>query len=382
MGGNQSTQGGGGAGQSKLQTLLSALRADLQAALLAQAAAEGWPAPVEEGHLFVSTNLAATLVAGDHDAWAGTALQSDEGFLWAVVSAAAGNRYKLTDGQDLWLADPWSRAYNYDDNGEISLIAANGEAHLERHFAVTDGVMPPRKLRLWIPAEPVTHLLYVHDGQNLFDPKGIKGGWKLQLSAPPAMMLVGIDNTSDRMDEYTHVEDDIGAVVGGKGDAYGQYVHETVRPLIAKHYGEPSKVGLMGSSLGGLISLHIADLYPNSYLFAASLSGTVGWGSIGPAVHNETIIERYASHGHQSTALYIDSGGSGNCVDSDQDGIDDDDPNAKDNYCENKQLEATLETAGYIPNTDLWHWHEPGALHDEEAWAERVWRPLQIFAGL
>ena len=138
----------------------------------------------------------------------------------------------------------------------------------------------------------------------------------------------------------------------------------------------------MGSSLGGLISLHIADRYPGSYMFAASLSGTVGWGSIGAAVHNETIIERYASHGHQTTALYVDSGGNGNCLDSDQDGIEDDDPNATDNYCENAQLEATLEAVGYIPETDLWHWHEPGAPHNEEAWAARVWRPLQLFAAL
>ena len=74
------------------------------------------------------------------------------------------------------------------------------------------------------------------------------------------MLLVGIDNTGDRMDEYTHVNDVIdGQSIGGKGDAYADLFKNTVRPLIKKQYGEPGPVGLLGSSLGGLISFHIAD---------------------------------------------------------------------------------------------------------------------------
>ena len=54
------------------------------------------------------------------------------------------------------------------------------------------------------------------------------------------------------------------------------------------------------------------------------MSGTMGWGSIGAGIHNQTMIERYKTHGHQTTVLYLDSGGEGPCSDSDGDGIDDD----------------------------------------------------------
>jgi len=195
--------------------------------------------------------------------------------------------------------------------------------------------------------------------------------------------VVGIDNTPARMAEYTHVTDDLGSgPIGGDGDGYADFVHGYVRTLIRDAYGEPPKVGVMGSSLGGLISFHIADRYPGDYDFAASLSGTMGWGSIGAGQMQPTIIERYAAAGQRSTALYLDSGGSGTCYDSDQDGIEDDDPSASDNYCENKQLESVLLAAGYTVGVDLWHWHELGALHNEAAWAARIWRPLDHFSGL
>ncbi len=127
---------------------------------------------------------------------------------------------------------------------------------------------------------------------------------------------------------------------------------------------------------------NIAARYPGAYDYAASLSGTMGWGSIGAGITNETMIERYAAAGHGATALYLDSGGGGTCVDNDGDGIEDDDPTGADNYCENKQLESVLYSLGYVANVDVWHWWEPDALHNEAAWAARVWRPLDHFASL
>jgi predicted alpha/beta superfamily hydrolase len=241
-------------------------------------------------------------------------------------------------------------------------------------------------VRVWVPAEAPTHVLYVHDGQNLFDPDAFFGGWRLDESAPPAMLLVGVDNTSDRMDEYTHVADDIGQVIGGRADDYAALLRDEVRPRVDARYGEPALVGTMGSSLGGLISLHLALHDAGDYVFAASLSGTLGWGSIG--LENETMIERYAAAGHRPIAIYLDSGGGGvTCADADGDGIDDDDPEAADNYCETIQMRDVLDAAGWtLPgeggDVDLVHWHEPGATHDEAAWAARVFRPLEMFAAV
>lgn len=377
--------GGEGGAPATLDTLLDALRADLDGALLEQSRGEGWPAPVVNdgqtpGHLFVSTSSSLTLVAGDHDGWAGTAMQADQGFHWVWLEVVAGNGYKLTDGVT-FEPDPWARAYLYDDFGELSLVTPT-VAHLERHFAVAGAGLAPRFVRVWVPQEPPTHLLYAHDGQNLFDPGAIFGGWQLDDSLPSAMMVVAIDNTPERMDEYTHVTDDLGGgAIGGKADDHVQMLETVVRPLVAHHYGEPATLGVMGSSLGGLVSLYVASQNPIDYAFAASLSGTMGWGSIGDGVTNTTMIDLWAALGHQPTALYIDSGGGGTCVDADQDGIEDD-GNDTDNYCVNKQLEATLLGVGYQADVDLWHWHEPGAPHNEVAWSQRVWRPLQIFAGL
>ncbi|MBI4706289.1 MAG: hypothetical protein HY744_34770 [Deltaproteobacteria bacterium] len=367
----------------EIEELLEALRADLEGTMLSQSQKTGWPVPVGSGYLFVSTLPGLDLLAGDHDGWAGTPMNADDGFAWLFAGVEQGTRYKLTDGVK-WEPDPWSRAYLYDEYGLMSAVEPAG-AHFERHFAVEGGAMQPRTVRVWIPPGPATHVLYVEDGQNLFDPEAPWGSWKLQDSAPEAMMIVGIDNTPARMDEYTHVQDLIdGELCGGDGDSYADLVQQVVRGLVKQQYGEPGRVGLMGSSLGGLISFHIADRYPGEYDFAASLSGTMGWGSIGlsDGAQNETMIERYAKHGHQGTALYLDSGGGGTCYDADGDDIEDDDPEAEDNYCENRQLEQVLQEAGYVPDTDLWHWWEPDAEHNEAAWAARVWRPLEIFAGM
>lgn len=369
-------------GADRLELLLFELRADTAGTLLAQANGEGWPAPVADGYLFVTDDPALDLVAGDHDSWQGTALTQDQGFRWLVLDVPAGSRYKFTNLSD-WVADPWSRAYEWDGFGQMSMVPPNGP-HRERFFEQSSGEVAARTVRVWVPEGPISHVAYVHDGQNLFNPNAIWGGWALHESAPAGMMLVGVDNTAARMDEYTHVLDDPfgNGDLGGRGDSYADFVHNDVRALIDQHYGEPDRVAIMGSSLGGLISYHIADRFAGEYDFAASLSGTMGWGSIGAGVTNQTMIERYATAGHRSTALYLDSGGAGTCIDSDGDGIMDDAPDGADNYCENLQLRDALEGAGYTPGSDLFHWYEAGAPHNEAAWRARVWRPLETFGNM
>ncbi|MFT3766004.1 MAG: hypothetical protein QM820_10870 [Minicystis sp.] len=41
-----------------------------------------------------------------------------------------------------------------------------------------------------------------------------------------------------------------------------------------------------------------------------------------------------------------------------------------------------LHAVGYTDDKDLYYWWENGAMHNEAAWAARVFRPLSIFAGL
>lgn len=374
--------GGAGGGVDDLASLLARLRADRDGTLQEESDGLGWPRPVTEGLVVVSVDPALTMVAGDFNAWTPEPLTQDQGFAYALIPITPGQSYKLTDGT-AYAADPWSRGFAYDTFGEISLLPGTA-AHLERFFNVGEGqtTLEPRTVRVWLPAAAPGRVLYVHDGQNLFDPNAIWGGWHLTDASPPDMMFVGIDNTAARMDEYTQIADDIGGgAIGGLGDAYAAYVEDVVRPLIAARYGEPATVGVMGSSLGGLISLHIGELYPNQYDFVASLSGTLGWGSIGPHT-GETLIERYQAGGKLPFVVYLDSGGNGPCTDSDGDGIQDDDPNSADNYCETAQMRDVLAAEGWQFDMDLFHWHESGAPHNEAAWAARVFRPIDIFEAL
>ena len=401
-GGGQGGAGMGGEGQGgentlTIDTILAEVSANPDAGMHKYAASHGWPVPVESGYLFVSTDPSLCLLAGSFNQWTGSEMKPQGNICFAHTVVAPGSQYKFTNGSK-WAADPWARSYTYDGNGEMSLVMPTA-AHLDRFFKIGDAQMPERTVNVWVPQEKPTHVLYVHDGQNLFDPQAAWGGWGLQDSVPSAMMLVGIDNTGEgRMFEYTHVPDVLdldgdgtAESWGGKGDAYADYVNGTVRKLITDRYGEPAKVGTMGSSLGGLISLHIVDRFPGQYAYAASLSGTLGWGKIGATSKNETMIERYVAHGHQSTVLYLDAGG-GNpaltqqqnealCMDADGDGIEDDNK-IGDNACENAQMREALVGVGYQPLVDMFHWWEPGAAHNEAEWRARVFRPLDLFSNL
>ena len=286
----------------------------------------------------------------------------------------------ITSGYD-W-ADPYARAYRFEDGQEVSLAQASA-GHLERWLEVGGQGIAPRTLRVWVPERHPTHFLYVHDGQNLFHPEAIWGGWNLHHHVGPSTLVVGIDNSPDRMNEYTHVEDHVfGDKIGGRGADYARYVEDTVRPFIELRYGTPRVVGVMGSSLGGLMAFYQVHLYPESYDFAASLSGTFGWGSFGQ--HTQTMIDIYRSMSKVETRLYLDSGGGTGdpCADLDGDGIKDDSPGGRDNYCANRQFADELAAAGYEWDKDLWHWYEPDAPHAEWAWSERVWRPLEIFEDI
>jgi hypothetical protein len=277
-----------------------------------------------------------------------------------------GSLYKFHEPAGMqYIADPLGRRHGYDDFGRFSLVRASA-AHLERWYAIDGSAhgLGPRDLDVLVPdGGAFTRALYTHDGQNLFDPEGIWGGWKLLDTAPPDTLIVG-NNTP----------------IGGKAAQYAALIDEVIRPRMEAEYGAVDINGTMGSSLGGLVGLVIADLYPASWDMVISMSGTLGWGSIG--VDGETILDRYEKAGKREFAIYLDSGGHGPCTDSDMDGLMDDDPGSADNYCENVQMRDLLEQMGYTLDADLFYVHDQDAPHNEAAWAARVDVPLQIFAGL
>src|SRR6266446_1056392 len=132
-----------------------------------------------------------------------------------------------------------------------------------------------RLVRVWLPPDydgwgatryPV---LYLNDGQNLFDPATAFGGvhWQVgetttQLSAEHKirpLIIVGIDNTKNRAQEYIPYKSKDPRVLNAKGKCYPDFLQREVMPLIEERYPVlkgAENTGLGGSSLGGLIALY------------------------------------------------------------------------------------------------------------------------------
>ena len=135
-------------------------------------------------------------------------------------------------------------------------------------------------------------LLYMQDGQNLFDPETsyIKGNyWRLGETADALikdgaiepLIIVGIYNSGvKRIDEYTPVEDK--RLGGGQADAYGRMLVEELKPFIEGQYRtQPGaeNCGMGGSSLGGLVTLYLGLQYPEVFSRLAVMSPSVWWRS-------------------------------------------------------------------------------------------------------
>ena len=291
-------------------------------------------------------------------------------------------RYRISNNEGYDWADPYARAYRFEDGQEVSLAQASA-GHLERWLEVGGQGIAPRTLRVWVPERHPTHFLYVHDGQNLFHPEAIWGGWNLHHHVGPSTLVVGIDNSPDRMNEYTHVEDHVfGDKVGGEA--------LTTRATSRIPF-DPLSSPLRDATGGwghGLFAWWSDGILPGSSLSGElRLCGVAFWdvwlGLVRPAYSDD---DRYLPFDVKKveTRLYLDSGGGTGdpCADLDGDGIKDDSPGGRDNYCANRQFADELAAAGYEWDKDLWHWYEPDAPHAEWAWSERVWRPLEIFEDI
>ena len=118
-------------------------------------------------------------------------------------------------------------------------------------FDLTPGKDP--STASFVPDRPGLYEITVITSYSIHYTKLYDGGWNLQSVAPAGMMLVGIESSTDRISEYTHVQDDIGGgLTGGDASLYTEYIRSVIRPIITYTYGEPLKIGLLGSSLGGL----------------------------------------------------------------------------------------------------------------------------------
>ncbi len=144
-----------------------------------------------------------------------------------------------------------------------------------------------RNLRIWLPPGYDDRLnrsrrypvLYLNDGQNLFESSTAFGGvdWEVDESADrlirerriEPLIIVGIDNAgNERIREYVPYRWFDIPVRNVLGKKYPGFLLEEVMPFVQKRYrvaAGPQNTGLGGSSLGGLIALYTAMRRPRQF---------------------------------------------------------------------------------------------------------------------
>jgi len=220
-------------------------------------------------------------------------------------------------------------------------------------------------------------VLYLHDGQNVFDAATSFPGveWQADETAQgliedgriPPIIMVAIYH-KDRMNEYAPVYDPM-AEIGGKGEAYARFLVEELKPFIDHHYRTrpgPEDTAVAGSSMGGLISLYLAASRPEVFSMCGALSPSICW------------ADRWINHylcEHDGWAgrvrIWMDMGT--------EEGLDI--RKFRRGTSDLQLLERVLRERGMQPGRDYQCRVIPGGRHHERDWAARFDRVLLFFFG-
>lgn len=200
-----------------------------------------------------------------------------------------------------------------------------------------------RNVAVWLPdgytlGEPCD-VLYMHDGQMLFDATTTwnKQEWQVdevmgRLIAEGKVrrcIVVGIDNTKNRLNDYfptlcyEKVPEDQRANVDVsvyKGDEYLRFLVEEVKPFIDNHYKPLTSrehTFVMGSSMGGLISLYALCNYPQVFGGAVCMSTHLSMNFFDPKFNSKAWATGFRDYVKEkltapnSALLYMDCGDAG-----------------------------------------------------------------------
>jgi predicted alpha/beta superfamily hydrolase len=221
-------------------------------------------------------------------------------------------------------------------------------------------------------------VLYLHDGQNLFEPgrAHVPGQhWRvaetvdalIAEAAIPPLIVVGIDNTGpSRIHEYTPTAD--ARLGGGLAGDYGRFLAEELKPFIDRTYRTrpgAADTALGGSSLGGLVTLHVGFTRPHVFGAIAAMSPSVWW-------DRRAILSTVRrTRPRPPVRIWVDMGTA-----EGRRALDD-----------ARLLKAALVGAGWRPGRDLHYAEFEGATHSEAAWAARfgtvltwLYRPVALSA--
>jgi predicted alpha/beta superfamily hydrolase len=176
-----------------------------------------------------------------------------------------------------------------------------------------------RTLRIYVPegydpsSERRYPVLYMHDGQNVFaHPESARYDTWCTNRVLDAMVheghaepwiVVAVDHGANRLGEYSPW-DEPRSHVTARGEPYVRFIVDTLKPFVDSHFRTrpgPEWTGLMGSSMGGLISLYLGWRYPELFGRIGGMSPSVMW-SYG------RLFEEWTSHTRRWTRIYLDAG--------------------------------------------------------------------------
>ncbi len=271
---------------------------------------------------------------------------------------------------------------------QTAALAPQRTGHIDRIAPLPSAWVGPREVQVWLPpgydqardaeGHPRRYpVLYLHDGQNLFDSAAAGAEWQVDETAQRLVLaghiqpvvIVAVASTNSRTFDYTPVPysgpsrtGSVGSLApeGGGAAAYGRYLVDELKPLIDSRYRTlPGRAhtAVGGSSLGGLVSQWL--LLEHAATFGAGLvvSPSVWWGQ-------GHILQRTQEAG--------------------LDGL----PPPRVWLCMGmlegpvmlrgaRDLSAVLTAKSWAHN----YLEEPGAGHDEAAWALRFDRMLRFLYG-
>ncbi len=168
-----------------------------------------------------------------------------------------------------------------------STTASKNVSIIEKEFLIPELNTISHKIWVYLPPNYTENskkypVIYMHDGQNLFDnATSYIGEWEVDETlnelfnkTGKGFIVVGIENGGEeRINEYTSWSHE--KYGGGKGEIYIDFLVNTLKPYIDATYRtkpQQKHTGLIGSSLGGLISYYGGLKYPKTFGKIGALS--------------------------------------------------------------------------------------------------------------
>ncbi len=244
-----------------------------------------------------------------------------------------------------------------------------------------------RLVRVWLPAgyQDSTQsypVLYLLDGQNVFDraTSAIGEEWGvdetltklIESKAILPMIVVSIDNSSKRVDEYTWIADgESNRKRGGNAEPFAKWIAEDLKPQIDREYRTQSKrnsTWIGGSSLGGLFSLYAVVQHNETFGSAIAMSPSLSWGNEGM----NSWIESSRNRVTKPTNVWVDFGGKEGTTEN----------GARENVERFERFQRTLSTLVQRQDSNFTVGGRlfPEAKHNESAWRERFAEAIQFIA--